>query len=177
MLVSKARAKGSDDDATIQLYRIDELRWPGATGEHCSEGARARATSGAEGKLEGFTLSTELHVIPEPHSPGRGRDHRATSCAEASIGRLCAITRISRRFVLEEWVARRVDSAHILKASPIDRARTHLFVAMEYVEGQTLAQWMIDHPRPTLDRVRAIIEQVAKDTGLAQQGNAAPGHS
>jgi serine/threonine protein kinase len=66
------------------------------------------------------------------------------------------------RFVLEEWVARRIDSVHVLKASAIDRPRTHLYVAMEYVDGQTLAQWMVDHPRPPLDSVRGIVEQLAK---------------
>jgi serine/threonine protein kinase len=66
------------------------------------------------------------------------------------------------RFVLEEWVARRIDSPHVLKASPIDRPRGHLYVAMEYVDGQTLAQWMVDHPDPPLDSVRDIVEQLAK---------------
>jgi len=66
------------------------------------------------------------------------------------------------RFVLEEWVARRIDSVHVLKASRIERPRSHLYVAMEYVDGQTLAQWMVDHPRPSLDSVRAIVEQLAR---------------
>ena len=33
---------------------------------------------------------------------------------------------------------------------------------MEYVVGQLLSQWMIDHPLPDLGSVRGIIEQVAK---------------
>ena len=33
---------------------------------------------------------------------------------------------------------------------------------MEYVDGQTLAQWMVDNPRPTLDTVRALVTQLAK---------------
>jgi len=66
------------------------------------------------------------------------------------------------RFVLEEWVARRVDNVHVLKASAIDRPRKHLYVAMEFVAGQTLAQWMTDNPRPTLDSVRGVVEQIAR---------------
>ncbi|MEP6720648.1 MAG: serine/threonine-protein kinase, partial [Variovorax sp.] len=66
------------------------------------------------------------------------------------------------RFVLEEWVARRIDSVHVLKASTVDRARGHLYVAMEYVDGQTLAQWMVDHPSPTLASVRGVVEQLAR---------------
>jgi serine/threonine protein kinase len=33
---------------------------------------------------------------------------------------------------------------------------------MEYVEGQTLAQWMTDNPRPDLETVRGIVEQIAR---------------
>ena len=32
----------------------------------------------------------------------------------------------------------------------------------EYIEGQTLRQWMIDHPKPAIDQVRKIIKQIAK---------------
>jgi serine/threonine protein kinase len=42
------------------------------------------------------------------------------------------------------------------------RKRNYLYVAMEFVDGQTLRQWMIDHPRPDLETVRNIVEQIAK---------------
>src|SRR5581483_9544553 len=32
----------------------------------------------------------------------------------------------------------------------------------EFVDGQTLAQWMIDNPKPALETVRGIVEQVAR---------------
>ena len=33
---------------------------------------------------------------------------------------------------------------------------------MEHIEGTTLAQWMIDHPRPDLETVRRLVEQIAR---------------
>jgi len=66
------------------------------------------------------------------------------------------------RFLLEEWVARRIASAHVLKPHVPDRKRNYLYVAMEFVDGQTLAQWMVDNPRPSLESVRRIVEQLAK---------------
>jgi serine/threonine protein kinase len=66
------------------------------------------------------------------------------------------------RFVLEEWVARRMDSPHVLKALRQRAAAQHLYVAMEYIDGQTLAQWMVDHPRPTWTACAQLVEQVAK---------------
>jgi serine/threonine protein kinase len=67
-----------------------------------------------------------------------------------------------QRFRMEEWVARRIDSAHVLKPRIQSRKRHYLYVATEYVDGQTLTQWMIDNPNPPLETVRAIIEQIAK---------------
>ncbi len=64
--------------------------------------------------------------------------------------------------MMDEWVARRVNSAHVLKPCTPTRQRNYLYVAMEFIEGQTLTQWMIDHPKPELEAVRGIVEQIAR---------------
>ena len=65
-------------------------------------------------------------------------------------------------FLMEEWVARRLNNAHLLKASPPGRQRSYLYTVTEYIEGQSLAQWMRDNPQPAVETVRNIVEQVAK---------------
>jgi serine/threonine protein kinase len=67
-----------------------------------------------------------------------------------------------KRFLMEEWIARRIDSPHVLKPRSQSRRRNYLYVVTEFVDGQTLSQWMIDHPRPDLETVRDIVEQIAK---------------
>src|SRR5262249_59713246 len=67
-----------------------------------------------------------------------------------------------RRFMMEEWVARRIDSAHVLKPRLQSRRRSYLYVVMEFIDGQTLTQWMIDNPKPDLETIRGIVEQIAK---------------
>ena len=64
--------------------------------------------------------------------------------------------------MLEDWVARRIDSAHVLRPRLQSRARNYLYLVTEFVDGQTLAQWMIDNPRPDLETVRGIVEQIAR---------------
>ena len=66
------------------------------------------------------------------------------------------------RFALEEWVARRIDSPHVVRAAAAERPRRHLCVALDYIEGITLAQWRIDHPRPALEAVRGLVAQIAQ---------------
>ena len=40
-----------------------------------------------------------------------------------------------------------------------------MYVVMEFNDGQTLAQWMIDHPKPDLETRSGIVEQIAKGLG------------
>ena len=163
-LVSLARSRGSSDDATLQVLRIDEL--PPLDGLHpqlSREGLALPPALAPRMDFEGFTILREMQVSARSHL------HLAV---DNSSGRQYVIKTPSvdlsqdadylDRFVLEEWIARRVDSPHVVKTWPGERPRTCLFVAMEFIDGQTLAQWMRDNPRPPLDSVRSIIEQLAQ---------------
>lgn len=163
-LVSLARRRGSDDDATLQLLRIDEL--PASDAPHPQlrrEGLSLPPTLAPRMEFEGFTILREMQVSARSHL------HLAV---DNSNGQQYVIKTPSvdlsqdadylDRFVLEEWIARRIDSPHVIKTWPSDRPRTHLFVAMEFIDGQTLAQWMRDNPHPGLDSARSIIEQLAQ---------------
>lgn len=66
------------------------------------------------------------------------------------------------RFLMEEWIAKRINNPHVLKAAFHNRKRHYFYTVSEYVEGQTLSQWMIDNPKPDLEAVRALVEQIAK---------------
>jgi hypothetical protein len=55
------------------------------------------------------------------------------------------------------------------------RPRQHLFVAMEYIDGQTLAQWMRDHPGPAWPRCGPGCSRSPAACRPAPQGDAAPG--
>lgn len=66
------------------------------------------------------------------------------------------------RFLMEDWIARRVDSPHLIKPVVSTGKRSALYIASEYIEGQTLEQWMRDNPAPGLEEVRRITEQIAR---------------
>ncbi len=65
-------------------------------------------------------------------------------------------------FLHEEWVAKRLQSPHLIKVCGMDRKRTFLYTVVEYVQGQSLKQWMLDNPKPTLIQVRGTIDQIAR---------------
>jgi len=163
-IVDEALRRGSDDNLSAQILRID------AVPEHdADELFRQLATLTVSPPIEprmafdGYTILRELHVSHRSHI------HLARDDA---TGQMVTIKTPStdlrddpaylERFLLEEWVARRIDSPHVLKAHSAARARRYLYVASEYIDGQTLAQWMRDHPQPRIDAVRSIVEQIAR---------------
>lgn len=66
------------------------------------------------------------------------------------------------RFLMEEWIARRLNSPYVLKPCAQTRKRNYLYIVTEFIDGQTLTQWMIDDPKPDLETARGIVEQIAK---------------
>jgi len=65
-------------------------------------------------------------------------------------------------FLHEEWVGRRIDNPHVVKVLESKRKRQALYYITEYIEGQTLRQWMNDHPRPSLTIVRDFCGQITQ---------------
>ena len=65
-------------------------------------------------------------------------------------------------FLHEEWVAKRLQSPHLIKIRGVDRKRSFLYTVVEYVQGQSLKQWMLDNSKPTLIQVRGTIDQIAR---------------
>ncbi len=163
-LTQQAHHRGSQDDATVLLLRIDALPDAGAAHPQLGrEGLALPPPLAPRQQFEGFTLVRELQLSARSHVYLAVDDSSgAQVVVKVPAVDLRDDTEALDRFVLEEWVARRINSPHVLKAWPGERPRQHLFVAMDYVDGQTLAQWMVDHPRPPLDAVRALVAQLAR---------------
>ncbi len=167
-IVALALAAGSNDNLTVQIVRIDALPAPEAA-EHRQQLAGLPIPPPLEPRstLDGYRIVRELHASSRSHvylawDETVGAEGRSPVVIKTPSVDLADDPAHLERFMLEEWVARRIDSPHVLKPCPPDRPRSALYVVMEYVEGQTLAQWMRDHPQPSLDAVRALVTQVAR---------------
>ncbi|MGJ4910767.1 protein kinase domain-containing protein [Bradyrhizobium sp. HKCCYLS2033] len=163
IIVAEALAQGSADNLTIQIVRIDEL----GVGDAAEIPVQAEQLPPAP-LLDARMIFEGYRILREIHSSSRSHIYLAVD-VETELPVAIKVPSIDlrgdpaylKRFLMEEWIARRIDNPHVLKAFPSTRRRDHLYVVTEFVEGQTLAQWMIDHPKADLDTVRDIIEQIA----------------
>jgi len=163
-VVEEAYRRGSADNLTVQIVSVDELPEDDGTGLRQQLARLAPPPLlEARAEIDGYRIEREIHASARSHI------YLATDLATgAQVALKTPATELQgdiehlERFLLEEWIARRLNSPHVLKPHPRTRERRFLYVAMEYVEGQTLAQWMIDNPRPGLETVRGIVEQIAR---------------
>ena len=65
-----------------------------------------------------------------------------------------------QHFMYEEWVGQRIQSANVVKTHSSSEESKFLAYAMEYVEGQTLRQWMQDNPQPDIKVVITLVKQI-----------------
>ncbi len=63
-------------------------------------------------------------------------------------------------FLHEEWAGKRINSPHVLKIIEPQRRRRFLYYVCEYIDGQTLEQWINDNPQADINSVRPLIEQI-----------------
>ena len=163
-LVAEAYGRGSADNLTVQIVRVEELpQGEAAEAVEQSVDLPLPALPGPRGELDGYRIVRPLHASSRSHVylAADGDTHELVAVKIPSI-ELRADRGYLRQFMMEEWIARRIDSTHVLKARPTSRKRHWLYVVTEFVEGQTLGQWMTDHPAPDLETVRDIVEQIAR---------------
>ncbi|MBS0450713.1 MAG: bifunctional protein-serine/threonine kinase/phosphatase [Proteobacteria bacterium] len=166
-LADRAQERGSMDDITVQLLRLDGLPAGDPQQLHLQRAALALPPPLAPRmQFEGYTIVRTLHASARSHVHLAVDDKSGAQVVikTPSVDMSEDADHLDR-FLLEEWVARRLNSAHVLRPAGTERARQHLYVAMEYVQGQSLAQWMTDHPRPDVDSVRRIAAQLAAGLG------------
>jgi serine/threonine protein phosphatase PrpC/predicted Ser/Thr protein kinase len=163
-IVEEAYRNNSPDNLTVQIVRVDSVPH-GEASELFGQASELPLPP----LLEARMVFDGYRIVRELHSSSRSHIYLAADTTSEALVAL-KIPSIDlrgdpaylKRFMLEEWVARRVNSAHVLKPCVQLRKPNHLYVAMEFIDGQTLAQWMIDNPKPDLETVRRIVEQIAR---------------
>lgn len=74
-------------------------------------------------------------------------------------------------FVREEWVGKRIKHPCVMKIYARPTHAKFMYHVCEYIQGQTLRQWMLDHPKPSILQVRSIIGQLVKAARAMQRQN------
>jgi len=163
-IVDEAYRQGSADNLTVQIVRVENLPKQDADELYRSlTELPFPPVLDARALFDGYTIVRELHASSRSHlylAVDNETDSQVV-IKTPSID-LRGDPAYLERFLMEDWIARRINNAHVLKPCAQTRKRNFLYVVTEFIDGQTLTQWMIDNPKPDLEAVRGIVEQIAK---------------
>ncbi|WP_024462526.1 bifunctional protein-serine/threonine kinase/phosphatase [Marinimicrobium sp. LS-A18] len=162
-LVEQALARGSRDNLSVQIARVEAL--PELTVGELSRQASLLTLPpalDAGTDFDGYRILRSLYISSRSHvylARDTLNNGPVVIKVPAMEGR--DNPHYLERFLMEDWIARRFNHTHLLKAARRDQERGFLYVALEYIDGQTLSQWLKDNPSPDLAKVRDIVQQVA----------------
>ena len=164
LIAGEAYQQGSTDNLTVQLVQIEAL-----PSQRVTETVQQLSQLPLPPLLEARMAFDGYKIVREVHGSSRSHIYLAVD-VESNASVILKTPSIDlqadpaylERFLTEEWIARRINSPHVLKPCSVTRKQNYLNVATEFIDGQTLAQWMIDNPRPSLETVRGIVAQIAK---------------
>lgn len=165
-----ALANKSDDNITCQIARIDSVAEankdefyekltrlpfpPDLKAGHIIDGFKIIRTLNA-------TSRSQVYLAEDTLYDGKKGEQRNVVIKTPSVNFEDDPSYIDL-FLHEEWVAKRLDSPHLIKVCNLKRQRTFLYTVVEYIQGQTLQQWMAENPKPSLTQVRGTINQIAR---------------
>ena len=164
IIVDKAYEQGSTDNLTAQIIRVDELPIQDVNEiyQHLTELPFPEILE-ARSIFDGYQIIREIHATSRSHIYlALDVETNTQVILKTPSIDLRSDSAYLERFLMEEWIARRINSAHVLKPCLQTRKRNYFYIVTEFIEGQTLTQWMIDNPKPDVETVRGIIEQIAK---------------
>jgi serine/threonine protein phosphatase PrpC len=163
-IMAMALHNGSDDNLTCQIVEINNL-----PGNNATDFYQRLVELPFPPPLEPGQTIDGYKIVRQLHSTKRTEVYLAldpqtqmTVVIKAPSINYNDDPRFINQFLHEEWVGRRINNPHVLKVLEVKQKRTFLYYVTEYLSGTTLRQWMTDNPRPELQKVRTIVEQIAK---------------
>jgi serine/threonine protein phosphatase PrpC len=163
-IVTRALKAGSNDNLTVQIIRIDSL--PIVKLSEVQEKVFELPLPPVlepRMKFDGYKIQRKLHTSSRSHVY-LAKDIKSgdLNVIKAPSIDFSGDTIYLERLLTQEWIARKINSDHVLKVSVQERPRHYLYTVSEFIRGKTLTQWMLDNPKPSVETVRDIVAQIAK---------------
>ena len=170
-IINRALSKGSEDNLSCLLVRIEELPMEDINDLHRKLTHKTIPPVMEPGmNIDNYTVQqvlysgtrSHLYLVTHP-------DHSNRLVLKAPSVNFAEDPQYLEGFMREEWAGRRINNKGVMKILPQDDKSKFLYHLCEYIEGQTLRQWMYDNPQPPLEKVRAISQGIIQSLRAFQR--------
>jgi len=163
-ILQHAFDNGSTDNLTVQVVKILELP------EHQIEEVQQQIANlplppllEARMEFDGYQILRNIYISSRSHVYlAKDLDTQQQVIIKTPSTELKTDKHYLESFLMEDWIAKRIDNPHVLTAIDAPRKRQYLYNVTEFIEGKSLSQWIVDNPKAKIDKVRDIIGQVVK---------------
>ena len=161
-LIDQALANGSQDNLSCQILRVEGLPDANSTDVYAALSRLPFPPSLQVGMiLDGYQVEAVLHESSRSQlyqvRDAETGERMAMKTPSVSFSDDAAYI---ERFIMEEWIGRRISNPHIVRTVEQGRSPQCLYYLMEHVEGKTLKQWMVENPNPEIGVVVDIVGQI-----------------
>ncbi|NRA87823.1 MAG: bifunctional protein-serine/threonine kinase/phosphatase, partial [Rhizobiales bacterium] len=161
-IVDQALINGSSDNVTCLIIKIDGLNTNNALFDSSKNLPFLP-------HLETGQILDGYKIIRELYASSRSQVYQALNL---ETGQLVAIKTPSANFEddaqyieafkREAWIGQKINAPNIITYIKPKKPRQFLYMVTEYLDGQTLREWIDNHPKPDLAEVKHIVTQVIK---------------
>ncbi len=161
-IVKQALAAGSDDNVSCLLVLIHHV--PNRQFDEIERELREKSIPPAlsiDQAIDNFQVKKIIHASTRSHlylveDKNTGKQQALKAPSENFVEDALYL----QAFMREAWLGERIKHDNIMAINAINEKSGFLYHTSEYIDGQTLNQWMYDNPKPSLAQVRNIIKQV-----------------
>ncbi|MFV5494424.1 bifunctional protein-serine/threonine kinase/phosphatase [Acinetobacter towneri] len=159
-LVEKALEQGSDDNLSFQVIRVEQL--PELNQFHIQQDYVFPQQLSKGEVFEGYVIDKILH---QNHRSCLylAHDTQQQPLVIKTLGVDLQQDKYAvEQFQLEDWVSKRLKHNNLMQCYPHNTEKKYLFQCYEYLQGETLAQWLHRQEKPlNLDEILPILQQTA----------------
>ncbi|UHQ56596.1 bifunctional protein-serine/threonine kinase/phosphatase [Microbulbifer sp. YPW16] len=161
-LLDAALAAGSEDNLSAAVVRVRVCPEPESED---LLGQRDRLPFPPDlrpgNRLDGFLVLQELHASARSQLYlARDIGSGALRVIKTPSANFIDDPAYIENFIAEEWTGRRLDHPGIVRIYAPPASQQFLYHVMEYVEGQSLRQWLELNPAPPIEQVRELVQQL-----------------
>lgn len=158
--VEKALEQGSDDNLSLQVIHVEQL--PELNQFHIQQDYVFPQQLSKGEVFEGYVIDKILH---QNHRSCLylAHDTQQQPLVIKTLGvDLQQDKNAVEQFQLEDWVSKRLKHDNLMQCYPHNTEKKYLFQCYEYLQGETLAQWLHRQEKPlNLDEILTILQQTA----------------
>ena len=158
--VEKALEQGSDDNLSLQVIHVEQL--PELNQFHIQQDYVFPQQLSKGEVFEGYVIDKILH---QNHRSCLylAHDTQQQPLVIKTLGVDLQQDKYAvEQFQLEDWVSKRLKHDNLMQCYPHNTEKKYLFQCYEYLQGETLAQWLHRQEKPlNLDEILPILQQTA----------------